>query len=173
MQHIPSAEFFSNTQPGLGRRALLGVALSLPFAVPAAAADQNTQNAVLAEVNAFRASNGKPPLPLDSRLSQAATLHSQDMLAHNQMTHTGSDGSRLGQRITRAGYLWRAVRENIVAGRSDARQAVMSWIGSPGHAANMLADNVTQIGVGHASGPGLMAGNPARHFWTLVLAAPR
>ena len=152
---------------------MLGAALTLPFAAPAAAADQRIQNAVLAEVNGFRASQGKPPLPLDARLSHAATVHSQDMLARNQMTHTGGDGSDAGQRITRAGYPWRAYRENIVSHRVDARQAVIAWVGSPGHAANMLADNVTQIGVGYATGPGITAGSRPLHFWTLVLAAPR
>ena len=151
---------------------MLGVALSLAFAAPAAAADQQTQHAVLAGVNAFRASNGKPPLTLDARLTNAATLHSEDMLARNEMTHLGSDGRRLGQRATRAGYVWRHVRENIFAGRSHPREAVVAWIDSPPHAANILADDVTQIGVGYAAGPGMTADNMPRQFWTLLLASP-
>lgn len=160
----------------LSRRTFLLVGLGLVFpaiARPAGAAERKTADAVLAEVNAFRASQGKPRLLPDGRLSRVALMHSQDMMARNQMTHTGRDGSDPGQRMLRAGYAWRAYRENVAAGQADARQVVMSWVNSHGHRANMLADDVTQVGVGHVAGPGMMAGNVPRHFWTLVLAAPR
>ncbi|MEO3475685.1 CAP domain-containing protein [Roseomonas sp. CAU 1739] len=140
---------------------------------PAAATDPRLQDAVLREVNAFRASQRRPPLQLDLRLSQAATAHSNDMLRSGRMSHTGSDGSDPGARITRTGYHWRSYRENVGAGYVDARQAVAGWIASADHRANLLADDVTQVGVGFAGGPGMMPGNVPRLFWTLVLATPR
>ena len=129
--------------------------------------------AVLQEVNAFRMSQGRPPLRLEPRLNRAAHQHSRDMLNTNRMSHSGSDGSDPGQRIARAGYRWRSYRENVGAGYMDVRDAVMGWVHSPGHRENLLADDVTQVGVGYADGPGMMAGNIPRRFWTLVLAAPR
>jgi uncharacterized protein YkwD len=139
----------------------------------AAAADPRTQQAVLAEVNAARAAFGRGPLRLDSRLNAAASAHSRDMLATSRMDHRGSDGSDPGARISRAGYRWRTYRENVAAGQGSAREVVVTWMNSAGHRANILADEVTQVGVGFAGGPGAMFGNIPRLFWTLVLAAPR
>lgn len=150
---------------------ILGVALLLTL--PALAADPATQQAMLAEVNAIRARAGRAPLQLDARLSRAALLHSNDMLQRNQLGHSGGDGSDPGQRITRAGYAWRSYRENVGAGYMDLRQAMAGWMSSPGHRDNILAADVTQIGLGYAAGPGMMPGNIPRQFWTMVLAAPR
>lgn len=141
--------------------------------LPAMAWQAGLEEALLQEVNAFRMSQGRPPLRLEPRLNRAALWHSRDMLNRNQMGHSGSDGSDPGLRISRAGYRWRSYRENVGAGYMDVRQAVLGWIHSPGHRENLLADDVTQAGVGYADGPGMMGGNIPRRFWTLVLAAPR
>lgn len=152
----------------------------LPILLPAlwtgreaVAADPGTQRAVLAEVNAARAAFGRGPLGMDDRLNRAATAHSRDMLATSRMDHRGSDGSDPGARIARAGYRWRSYRENVAAGQGSPREVVVTWMNSAGHRANILADDVTQVGVGFAGGPGAMFGNIPRLFWTLVLAAPR
>ncbi|MFD5639623.1 CAP domain-containing protein, partial [Streptomyces sp. NPDC127077] len=60
---------------------------------------------MVALVNSERAKVGCSPLALNAKLSQAAQAHSMDKASHNTMSHTGSDGSDPGQRITRAGYL--------------------------------------------------------------------
>lgn len=140
---------------------------------PAGATEVWLQQALLREVNAFRASQRRRPLGLDARLSQAATAHSLDMLRWSRMTHAGSDGSDPGARISRAGYRWRSYRENVGAGYMGVPEVMHGWITSPGHRDNMLADDVTQVGVGYAGAPGMMPGNMPRLFWTLVLAAPR
>ena len=119
------------------------------------------------------ASRRRPALSLDPRLSQAATLHAIDMLRWGRMSHTGSDGSDPGARISRTGYRWRSYRENVGVGYTDVRQVVAGWIASPEHRANLLADDVTQAGVGYAGGPGMVMGNMPRLFWALVLATPR
>ncbi len=143
------------------------------LALPAQAADPALQQAMLAEVNAIRARAGRAPLSLDARLSRAALTHSIDMLNASRMSHSGSDGSDPGQRISRAGYAWRSYRENVGAGYQDLRQAMAGWMSSPGHRDNILAPDVTQIGLGFAAGPGMMPGNVPRLFWTMKLAAPR
>lgn len=147
--------------------------LAMLLALPVQAADPALQQAMLAEVNAIRARAGRAPLSLDARLSRAALDHSADMLRRNQLGHTGGDGSDSGRRITRAGYAWRSCRENVGAGYQDLRQALAGWMSSPGHRDNILAADVTQIGLGFAAGPGMMPGNIPRLFWTMVLAAPR
>jgi uncharacterized protein YkwD len=67
----------------------------------------------LAAVNKTRAVNrrcGKtrygpaPPVSWSGNLARAARLHSEDMVFNNFFSHTGSDGSSAGQRISRQGY---------------------------------------------------------------------
>jgi len=150
----------------LRRSVILGV---LPACTAAlGGADQD----LLAEINAFRARSGRGPLVLEARLSRAALMHSQDMLATNRMAHRGSDGSDTDQRLARVGYAWLAYRENIAAGLSDPRRVVAMWIDSPPHRANMLTPQVSQMGAGYAWGPGTITGGIPRQFWTAVFASP-
>ena len=52
----------------------------------------------------------------NSKLEQAALLHSQDMNKNSYFDHTGLDGSTPATRITAVGYTWQAVGENIARG---------------------------------------------------------
>ncbi|CAM5234455.1 hypothetical protein SALBM217S_06840 [Streptomyces griseoloalbus] len=67
-------------------------------------------------VNAERAEAGCSPVTANSTLNTAAQRHSEDMASTGTMSHTGSDGSDPGQRITRAGYTWSTYGENVAYG---------------------------------------------------------
>ena len=71
---------------------------------------------VIVLTNQQRANYGLPPLAANAALAAAATAHSNDMANKNFFSHTGSDGSNPGQRISRAGYNWYTYGENIAAG---------------------------------------------------------
>ncbi|MFY4717167.1 CAP domain-containing protein [Streptomyces sp. LaBMicrA B280] len=101
-------------------------------------------------VNAERAKAGCRPLTLDAKLTKAAQEHSADMAAHQNMSHTGSDGSDPGTRITQAGYTWSAYGENVAYGYSTAAEVMAGWMSSPGHRANILNCGYQEIGVGLA-----------------------
>ncbi|MFJ8015193.1 CAP domain-containing protein [Streptomyces sp. NPDC096339] len=105
---------------------------------------------VLALVNQERAAAGCPALTLNSKLTQAAQAHSADMAAHSNMSHTGSDGSDPGTRITRAGYAWSSYGENVAYGYSTPAQVMDGWMNSPGHRANILNCSFKEIGIGLA-----------------------
>jgi uncharacterized protein YkwD len=66
------------------------------------------------------------------------------------MSHTGSDGSSPGDRITRAGYTWSAYGENVAYGYATPEQVMNGWMNSPGHRANILNCSFKEIGVGLA-----------------------
>ncbi|MDP5362914.1 MAG: CAP domain-containing protein, partial [Paracoccaceae bacterium] len=51
-------------------------------------------------LNSVRSVNGAAPVTYDSRLGVAAQRHADDMLAENFFSHTGSDGSTVGTRVT-------------------------------------------------------------------------
>ncbi|WP_327250913.1 CAP domain-containing protein [Streptomyces sp. NBC_01244] len=119
---------------------------------------------VLALVNKERAAVGCPVLTVNEKLTKAAQDHSEDMAAHSNMSHTGSDGSDPGQRITRAGYQWRTYAENVAYGYPTAAQVMEGWMNSPGHKRNILDCNVKEIGIGLAQ-PG--------QYWTQDFGATR
>ena len=131
----------------------------------------------LAAVNKTRAVNrrcGKtrygpaPPVSWSGNLAKAAHLHSEDMVFNNFFSHTGSDGSSAGQRISRQGYPWRACGENISVGVPTVSSVIQGWLESEGHCRNLMDPAFTEIGAGYAIGP--YGGNPVARFWTLDLA---
>ncbi|WP_250402794.1 CAP domain-containing protein [Streptomyces cellostaticus] len=101
-------------------------------------------------VNAERGKAGCSPLTLNATLTKAAQEHSEDMAAHQNMSHTGSDGSSPGDRITAAGYTWSSYGENVAYGYATAEQVMDGWMSSPGHRANILNCSFKEIGVGLA-----------------------
>lgn len=122
---------------------------------------------VLDLTNLERTSRGLAPLTHNPLLGSAAQLHSQDQADMRTLTHTGSDGSNPGERITRAGYSWRTWAENAAAGYRTAHDLVAAWMNSPGHRANLLNPSVTEIGLGVAATPS------GYRYWTQKFAAPR
>lgn len=88
-----------------------------------------------------------PPLRANARLEKAAAAHAQDMAQHQYVDHAGRDGSTFSQRITRTGYAWRSVGENVAAGQRSAQEVVQDWLASPGHCANIMNDEFTEMGV--------------------------
>lgn len=128
-----------------------------PAAPQASQAPSGPQAEVLALVNTERAAAGCPALTVNAKLTKVAQDHSADMAAHSNMSHTGSDGSDPGQRITRAGYEWRTYGENVAYGYSTAAKVMEGWMNSPGHKRNILDCSFKEIGIGLAQ-PG--------QYWT-------
>src|SRR5262249_14177127 len=89
-----------------------------------------------------------PPLALSAQLSQAALDYARDMAAWGYMNHTGHDGSSPAQRITRSGYRWSEVGENLASGVMTADEVVTGWLGSPEHCAILLHPPPRQVGRG-------------------------
>ncbi|MCG8052273.1 MAG: CAP domain-containing protein [Candidatus Thiodiazotropha endolucinida] len=96
------------------------------------------------------------------QLETAAQNHSTSMADNDFFDHTGLDGSSPGDRITAAGYNWRAYAENIAAGYNDEEAVMTAWLESPGHCANIMNTSVTEIGAGMAEN----ASARYRIYWT-------
>jgi uncharacterized protein YkwD len=109
-----------------------------------------------------------PPLTMARALTDAASRHSRDMAQQGSLNHRGSDGSQPAERVTRAGYRWRAAGENIAAGQWTADAVVAAWIDSPGHCENLMGQQYTQMGVAFALAPSKDPGI----YWTQVFATP-
>lgn len=109
-------------------------------------------------------------LTWNATLTQAAAGHSDDMVARNFFSHTGSNGSNVGDRVTAAGYTWRTVGENIAAGQSTIAIVVDGWMKSDGHCANLMNANYRDIGVACVAGN---ANTTYRTYWTQNFGTPR
>ncbi len=106
--------------------------------------------------NAQRQNDGKSSLRFSSRLAQAAQAYAEDYSRNpNLPPHTGSDGSSVGDRVTRTGYVLSWVGENVYteAPNSSPASAIRWWMNSPGHRANTLQPNFTEVGFGYAYNP--------------------
>ncbi|WCD84366.1 hypothetical protein KPP03845_100688 [Streptomyces xanthophaeus] len=136
---------------------------SRPPSAPTAAPSGPTAE-VVALVNKERAKAGCSALTVNAKLTAAALNHSKDMAAHSNMSHTGSDGSDPGQRITRAGYSWSTYGENVAYGYSTPEQVMTGWMNSPGHRENILNCSFKEIGVGLAQ---------PNSYWTQAFGAAR
>ncbi|MEW6569238.1 MAG: CAP domain-containing protein, partial [Chloroflexota bacterium] len=130
------------------------------------------ESTLLTLINQERQNQGLAPYNLDSRLQAAARLHSTDMACNNFLSHTGSDGSSVGDRVRRQGYNWTWVGENIYAtsntSSSAPQQAFTWWMNSAPHRANLLSSNYTDIGIGYV----YHAGSTYGGYFTAVFARP-
>ena len=88
-----------------------------------------------------------PALTWNDQLEKAAYNHSKDMFQNKYFSHTGSDGTGSGERISNAGYNWRWYGENIAEGYPTEKDVVDGWLHSPGHCANIMNKNFREMGV--------------------------
>ena len=100
-------------------------------------------------VNMERTRRGRPALCFNSKLNNAAQLHSGDMASKGYFSHTSLDGTTLGKRVKRAGYRYNNVAENI-ARESSVDGAHNSLMNSSGHKANILKSVYRHFGIGIA-----------------------
>jgi uncharacterized protein YkwD len=122
---------------------------------------------VMERVNRERSRHALPPLEAHAALARAASAHSADQAAQGRLSHTGSDGSSVADRVQREGYSWSRVGENVGGGYAAAADVVAGWMNSPGHRAVILTPGENHAGVGYSR-----SGHQLRHFWTLVIAQP-
>lgn len=86
------------------------------------------------------------PLVWNDRLELAAERHSVDMAEHETFAHRGSDGSEVSERVTRAGYSWRLVGENIARYQRTVPEVVQDWVESPGHCRALMDPRYAEMG---------------------------
>lgn len=90
------------------------------------------------------------PLAWNDALAGAALAHSRNMATRDYFSHTDASGNSVMQRAAHAGYRWRRVGENIAAGQGTPEQTVAGWLASPGHCANVMAPDFTEMGAAYA-----------------------
>ncbi len=113
----------------------------------------------LSLVNGARAAAGLPGLEWNPAMAGAARSHAQDMMRHNRVSHSGSDGSTPQQRLRQFGVDFRFGSENIWTywgkvpeeGPRVMHAAMMAEPHAPGlwnHIGNILYSGYRRIGIG-------------------------
>lgn len=112
--------------------------------------------------------NPVPAVAYNCALTQAAQVHTADMVTYNFFLHTGSNGLAVSNRVANANYSASYVAENLALGYDNAYSTVNGWLNSPGHCANIMSANAREFGVSYSSG--WVQGS--QHVWTTVFASP-
>jgi hypothetical protein len=112
-------------------------------------------SALIAEVNALRASYGQPPYEVDYSLMAAAQAHSEYQAELGTWTHTGAGGTRPHDRAVAAGYGGGApvyISENVAMGVDMSPSEVVYQIWQDAiHLETMISSSYRHIGAGVAS----------------------
>jgi uncharacterized protein YkwD len=106
-------------------------------------------NQITSLINSERTNAGLPALTTNAQLAAAAQDHAVDMACNNFLGHTGSDGSYINDRLSRAGYPLTGGFSEIIA-IGTPQDAMNQWRADQPHWDIVLNAGVTQIGVGYA-----------------------
>jgi uncharacterized protein YkwD len=156
----------------------IAMVFAAPFAPPSSGDAPQVSKDVLKLVNEARAKARRcgnkqfkavAPLALNEQLRVAALTHAKDMAKRGVVTHTGVDGSSPGDRATQAGYVWRNVGENVAGGQLSAAEVVAGWLASPGHCANIMDADFTQMAVAYVINSNQTIGI----YWAQEFGRPR
>jgi len=106
-------------------------------------------NQIVSLINTERTQAGMAALIVNPQLAAAAQGHSVDMVCNNFLGHTGSDGSYINDRLSRAGYPLTGGFSEIIA-IGTPQDAMGQWRADQPHWDMVLNQGSTEIGVGYA-----------------------
>lgn len=106
-------------------------------------------NEIATLINNARVQNGLSALTVNPQIALAAQNHSIDMACHGLLSHTGSDGSSVHERLAAAGYI-ASYSEEIIYGSGYPQTAFDWWMNDQIHRDAILNPNVVEMGVGYA-----------------------
>jgi uncharacterized protein YkwD len=128
------------------RTAALLAALACVLALPATASAGSPALAMLQKVNAFRKSNGVPPVHLSTSLQHSALAYSRYMMSHGYFGH--SSRIHASRRFHTLGEII-----EIQSGSSPGvNEAFQAWVHSPPHRSVMLMSTFKLAGAGFVTG---------------------
>ncbi len=126
--------------------------------------------------NEDRKENGDlSPLTENEKLNLSAQKKMEDMFSSQYFEHISPNGEGVSDLSKEAGYEYILIGENLAMGNfKDDRALMDAWMASPGHRANILNKNYTEIGV--AIGRGIFDGSnvwmAVSHFGTPLSICP-
>jgi uncharacterized protein YkwD len=137
-----------------------------PIAPPPSPEVAELERKMLELLLAERQKQGLGSLERDAELDAVARAHSADMRAARFFAHDSPSTGSLEDRLDRARQLSLVARENLGEG-PDPERTHAGLMASPGHRANILAGDVTHVGIGVVRGG---VADPANLLVTQVFA---
>ncbi len=147
---------YSSNKVGMIQQNLLkkGITTTTPAPTPVPAPSPGTDTNVLSKadliikyINEERAAKGLPALTKDWKLSDIALRKSNEMVEKDYFLHTSPTYGTPFDMMKNFGITYKTAGENL-AGNSDMKAAVTSWMNSEGHRKNILSNSYNYIGVG-------------------------
>jgi len=108
-----------------------------------------------------------PPLGWNATLASLSEAHARAMANGNVFSHLDKDGRTPGDRAELAGYVGPQVGQNIAAALDRSSKVVEGWLASPGHCANVMNPQFSEMGAAYAVDPQSDAGI----YWTATFGA--
>lgn len=99
-------------------------------------------------VNQERLRIGLPPLMRRADLDEAARLHALDQVRMNKLSHFGTNGSQITNRL--AHIPWINAGENLARNKGfndSSGEAIRGWLASPSHRSIMLSTEFSYSGM--------------------------
>lgn len=98
--------------------------------------------------NYYRKQNGLGELKVNALLTTAAQKKVDDMFTNQYFEHVSPSGVSPSELVSSVGYNYKVTGENLALGDfTSEKDLVDAWMNSPGHRANILNKDYTEIGV--------------------------
>jgi uncharacterized protein YkwD len=135
---------------------------------PARPSGNAEANEVVRLVNIERQKAGLPALSSsNTALNSAAMKRAEEIRIDYRSDHSRPDGRAWSTVFAEFNITYRNAGENIAQGQRTAQEVVNAWMNSPGHRANILNSNFTEIGVG------VVRDSNGRASWVQLFIRPR
>ncbi|MFI3210080.1 MAG: S-layer homology domain-containing protein [Peptostreptococcaceae bacterium] len=125
------------------------------------------QDEVLRLTNIERVKVGAVALQANTKLSEVATLKSEDMINNNYFSHSSPIYGSPFEMMASFGLTFSKAAENIAWGQRTPEEVVTAWMNSEGHKKNILNGDYTHIGIGVAKD------SSGRYYWTQMFMTPK
>ena len=135
---------------------------------PDIAPNSQTFRDILNDLNETRVNAQLNPVRLNSQLNRAAAVQAIYNAEIGRLDHDDANGDYVDVRVSMQGYEWNNVGENLLSDWSlDGHEAFELWRNSPGHNANMMNENFTEVGLAYIVTP------LGQVYHAMVLARPK
>jgi uncharacterized protein YkwD len=100
-------------------------------------------------VNVEREKHDLAPVIFSPLLGSLARKHSQDMAGREDISHFSTSGEAYSERLVEGSFYFKKNGENVAFSQTFMPEFIhQSFMGSPGHRANILDPDFNEVGIG-------------------------
>lgn len=110
------------------------------------------QEEMLEKINNERKKAGVSAVVLNNYLNEQAQIKAKDMYKLKSTSHYSENLGWITDQYLNANIAYENLGENLRFGLTNISGAIKGWMNSPGHKANMLSKDYTDVGIGYYKG---------------------